>query len=521
VSLSLAACALLVVSTSAPRAQLASSPWPAWRHDPAQTGQSQFDTSSNNGAQKWVFFYAGGGLLVFSPLSSPTLGADGTIYSTPGDDNLYAFNPNGTLKWILPTPWPMDASPAVGADGTIYAPSEGDIRDGYLNAVNSDGTLKWTFQTSFSCESSPAIASDGTIYIYCDDGKLRAINPDGTEKWELAEGFDGTNEYSSPAIGADGTIYFGAADYNLYAVNPDGTLKWVFQTPGDVESSPAIGPDGTIYVGSEFTFGYPHSIAYLFAINPDGSLKWRFQSPNYWVLSSPAIGTDGTIYFGDGLSFWALHPDGSLRWQIYTNNQPVKGSASIGADGTVYFGANDGNIYAVNPDGSIKWKFSIGSPVAIIGSSPAIGADGTIYINVYPFGPNRLYAIGHGVPPTPTPTPTPVPVKLEIRPKSLNFGTVEIGKHKGPKHVIVRNPKGGKKTPGITVTILGLSGGGGPFSVTNGCSVSDLSPGDRCSFEVTFAPTAAVSSTATLMIIDNAEQQSVDLSGKGQAPKNR
>lgn len=488
-----------------------------FRHDSAHTGQSQFDTSTNNGAQKWVFVYAE----LFSPLSSPTLGADGTIYLTPGDDNLYAFNPNGTLKWTFATPWPMDSSPVVGADGTIYAPSEGDIRDGYLCAVNPDGTLKWTFQTGDSCESSPAIGSDGTIYIYCDDGILRAINPDGTEKWELAEGFDGTNEYSSPAIGADGTIYFGSANGNLYAVNPDGTLNWAFQTPGDVESSPAVGPDGTIYVGSEYTNGYPHSIAYLFAINPDGSLKWRFQSPNYWVLSSPAIGTDGTIYFGDGLSLWALHPDGSLRWQIYTNDQPVKGSASIGADGTVYVGANDGNIYAVNPDGSIKWKFSIGSPVAIIGSSPAIGADGTIYINVYTFGPNALYAIGQGVPPTPTPTPTPVPVELKISPRSLNFGTVEVGKHKGPKYVSVRNPKGTKKNPGIEVTVQGLSGGGGPFSVRNGCSVSDLFPGYGCSFEVTFAPTAAVSSTATLMIIDNAEPQSVELSGKGKAPKNK
>jgi outer membrane protein assembly factor BamB len=493
-----------------------------FRHDSAHTGQSQVDTSTNNGVQTWLFVYPGG--TFFAPLSSPTLGADGTIYSTPGDDNLYAFNPDGTLKWTFVTPWPMDSSPVVGADGTIYAPSQGDIRDGYLYAVNPDGTLKWTFQTSFSCESSPAIGSDGTIYIYCDDGKLYAINPDGTTKWVLAEGFDGTNEMSSPAIGADGTIYFGSANYNLYAVNPDGTLKWAFQTPGDVESSPAVGPDGTIYVGSEYTNGYPHSIAYLFAINPDGSLKWRFQSPNYWVLSSPAIGTDGTIYFGDGLSLWALHPDGSLRWQVIPDdtggfNQAVISSPAIGADGAVYVGTNDGKIYAVNPDGSVKWKFPVG--LSLVEGAPAIGADGTVYINVCPFGPNRLYAIGHGVPPTPTPTPTPVPVKLEIRPKSLNFGTVEVGKHKGPKHVIVRNPKGGKKTPGITVTILGLSGGGSPFSVTNGCSVSDLSPGDGCSFEVTFAPTAAVSSTATLMIIDNAEQQSVDLSGKGQAPKNR
>jgi outer membrane protein assembly factor BamB len=518
-----------MVSTSAPRAQLASSSWPTWRHDSAQTGQSQVDTSSNNGAQKWVFFYPAGGVLVFSPLSSPTLGADGTIYSTPGDDNLYAFNPNGTLKWTLTTPWPMDASPAVGADGTIYAPSEGDIRNGYLNAVNPDGTLKWTFQTNFSCESSPAIGSDGTIYIYCDDGILRAINPDGTEKWELAEGFDGTNEYSAPAIGADGTIYFGASDYNLYAVNPNGSLKWVFATPGDVESSPAVGADGTIYVGSEDGGGYPHSIAYLFAINPDGSLKWRFQSPNYWVLSSPAIGTDGTIYFGDGLSLWALHPDGSLRWQIYTNNQPVKGSAAIGADGTVYVGANDGNIYAVNPDGSIKWKFSIGSPVAIIGSSPAIGADGTLYINVYPFGPNRLYAIGNGVPPTPTPTatstpgaktPTPTATstpggKMSLKPNPFKFPASGIGDAPRTKILKITNISSSQPLTGSVGSLASpfTVGRPGPFF---------LGPGEDLKEKITFEPTTAGPMSQSLVVQSSDARKpsvSVTVSGTGVAGK--
>src|SRR5271154_7315847 len=114
-------------------------------------------------------------------------------------------------------------------------------------------------------------------------------------------------------------------------------------------------------------------------------------------------------------------------------------------------------------------------------------------------------------PPSPTPSPTPLPVKLKISPSSLDFGTVEVGTHKGPKRVIVRDPKGDKKTPGLAVAIVGVSGGGGPFSVEDACGVSDLSPGDACSFSVTFAPTAAVSSTATVMIIDNAEQQSVKL----------
>jgi outer membrane protein assembly factor BamB len=519
-ALSLVACALIAVSlTGTPRAQLAASPWPVFRHDSQHTGQSQSDTSTNNGVQKWVFAYPDSGE-DYDPLASPTLGADGTIYSTPGDNNLYAFNPDGTLKWTYAAAWPLGASPAIGADGTIYASSvgvlAGDDSYGYLYAVNPDGTLKWTFQTGSEVESSPAIAADGTIYVYCDDGKLYAINPDGTPKWALAEGLAFTNERSSPAIGGDGTIYFESADGNTYAVNPDGSLKWSFPA-SDGESSPAVGADGTIYVGSLFftVCLYCHDVAALFAINPDGSLKWFYLNPNYSVLSSPAIGVDGSIYFGDGLSLNALTPDGTLKWEVFTDKDQGFGGAvisspAIGADGAVYVGANDNTIYAVNPDGSIKWKFAV---AAYIESSPTIGADGTIYMNVDES--NRLFAIGQGVAPSPTPTATPVPIKLKISPSSLNFGTVEVGKQKGPKHIIVRNPKGGKKTPGIAVTILGVSGGGSPFSVEDGCSVSDLSPGDACSFDVTFAPTAAVSSTATLMIIDNAEQQSVDLSGKG------
>ena len=51
--------------------------------------------------------------------SSPAVGADGTIYVGSDDDNLYALNPNGTLKWKFSTGnWGV--SPAVGTDGTLY-----------------------------------------------------------------------------------------------------------------------------------------------------------------------------------------------------------------------------------------------------------------------------------------------------------------------------------------------------------------------------------------------------------------
>jgi kumamolisin len=120
--------------------------------------------------------------------------------------------------------------------------------------------------------------------------------------------------------------------------------------------------------------------------------------------------------------------------------------------------------------------------------------------------------------PTATATPTPVPVKLTIKPASLNFGTVKVGSDKGPKNVTVSNPKGSKKKPGVTVLMEGLSGAASPFSVTNGCD-APLAPAAKCTIGVTFTPGAAQPYSATLMIIDNAENepQPVKLTGKGKS----
>jgi hypothetical protein len=114
-----------------------------------------------------------------------------------------------------------------------------------------------------------------------------------------------------------------------------------------------------------------------------------------------------------------------------------------------------------------------------------------------------------------------VPVELKLSPHSLNFGTVEVGSHKGPKNITVSNPKGGKKNPGLTVLMQGFSGAGSagsPYSVTNGCD-TPLSPGTKCTIGVTFAPNTTGQQNGTLMIIDNAESepQSVKLSGKGKS----
>ncbi len=55
--------------------------------------------------------------------SSPAIGSNGTIYVGSWDDNLYAINPDGTLKWSYAIGSNIDSSPAKGSGGTIYVGS--------------------------------------------------------------------------------------------------------------------------------------------------------------------------------------------------------------------------------------------------------------------------------------------------------------------------------------------------------------------------------------------------------------
>ena len=78
----------------------------------------------------------------------------------------------------------MRSSPAIGADGTVYVGSWDDN----LYAINMDGSLKWSYATGDEVWSSPAIGADGTVYFGCFDGCLHAVNPDGTAKWSYRTG---------------------------------------------------------------------------------------------------------------------------------------------------------------------------------------------------------------------------------------------------------------------------------------------------------------------------------------------
>ncbi len=273
---------------------------------------------------------------------TPAIGSDGTIYFASqicGGERpngiLYAINPSGKQKWNFTNPNPGEGvdsftSPTIGPDGTIYVSDVG-FR---IFAFNPDGTVKWQLATHGEVVGPPAVAPDGTVYVEIDDPPptgscqqalnkcLVALNSDGTIKWGLFS----FGEFNSPAISSDGTVYIDSS-----AISPDGTVKWA--SPGTF-GSPSIGPDGTIYGTSEQG---------LSAVNQDGSLKWKF--PTGDGGSSVAIGSTGILYFGAGNTFFAVAPNGTLAWQFVI--QPITSDPAIGSDETIYIGSGDGNLYAI------------------------------------------------------------------------------------------------------------------------------------------------------------------------------
>ena len=349
--------------------------------------------AQQDGTQQWRFSVGG-----FVTLCSPALSPDGaTVYigvETTTAGRIVAISArDGGTRWSRVLAEAVESSPTIGADGTVYV---GGI-DGRLYSLRPDGGINWELQLGGFISSSPALGANGTIYVATGDGRLHAITPGGGRLWTFdVSAFAPPDApipliFSSPAIGVDGTLYFGTHDRHVYAVSAEGNFRWAFPTLGAVFSSPAIGRDGTIYVGS--------GDQRLYAIGGDGTRKWDFFT-NGPVDASPAVGADGTIYFASDRSFYALRPDDAgdrLRWRRDINTGSIS-SAAVRADGTIIFGADDGVVRALNPsDGSDKWRFDTRSGQGnLIESSPIVAPDGSIFIGSFD---GALYKLnGNGSP---------------------------------------------------------------------------------------------------------------------------
>ena len=227
---------------------------------------------------------------------------------------------------------PILSSPAIGADGTIYVSTTG----GKLVAVAADGSAtKWSATTNDTLGSSPSIARDGTIYVGSSDHKLYAFDAQGTMKWA----FDaGAAIAGSPAVGGDEVVYVATSDGKLYAVAPDGKQRWVYAAGGAITGAPCVRA-GVVYVGSDDK--KLHAVA-----TEAGALKWTFATLG--AVATPIAAVDGTVYVGsaDG-KLYALTPSGLLYFAVNAKGR-IHAPAAIGDDGTLYV-TTETSLVAIGP----------------------------------------------------------------------------------------------------------------------------------------------------------------------------
>ncbi len=268
--------------------------------------------NAGDGSQKWAFPVSDGNDATDDQISesTPAVDKNGVIYVGSRNGNLYAIDPNGTLKWAKPTGGEVRSSPVVDRtggdyDGTIYVIEV----FGTIRAFNPDGSQRWASTLSGYFSTAPALSKDGSVVYVVDsnDSKLYAINASNSSPaWTSPFYVDlpGNSGSNDPVVdhtdsGFAGTIYHVTDDGQLFAVKPDGNgWRWDKNLNDNSASSPAIGADGVIYVGSDD--------GYLYAISPaDEYVEWSLDTCSISpcttpaVKSDPAIGPDGTVYFGN------------------------------------------------------------------------------------------------------------------------------------------------------------------------------------------------------------------------------
>jgi outer membrane protein assembly factor BamB len=279
-------------------------------------------------------------------LSSPIVDNAGDIYL--GDCNqLFAFRPDGGVKWVVPLPPPRQGDWVAAGDlpvnafttavftadehvlgvtnfgdvlvvdrdsgevlnqpwrlpGLLPPPSEtvplpadlfgGDMLDPSIR--------EWAWQLLFGgnmrSTNTPAVAleTDGRVFVaatsvHTGQGALYALDlQHGPAGIDIQLGFAtdmGPGSGSSPALSLSAEeVYVSDEDGLFYAVNAgSGEIAWLVQTSAGAAAA-AVGGDGTIYA-------LQVQAPALVAITPDGDIRWqsdlgelaRDTLPSSWLL---------------------------------------------------------------------------------------------------------------------------------------------------------------------------------------------------------------------------------------------
>ena len=324
-------------------------------------------------------------------------GKNSPIYFTAMDQRLHSVDQErGVKRWSFQTAGQLVSSPVVGADGTIFFGS----RDHNLYAVSPAGKLRWRQSTAGEVDATPALvgpkgehiavgSDDGNLYVYsAADGKLLWWYPAGAQ---VRGGLVGRK---------DGGVILGAMDGAILAVAPPGPEGQSIKAPAKALASKGVRRLGRQRVGpllprSDGGFVVAGADGVVRAMGGDGWPAWTLGVGRERLGALAQHGDD--LYFSDNRGSLLCLRGGRLRFRLRLDRLPLTDPAVLNsAAGTrILVGSAEGRVWAVTPQGRVAWFYAGANAVSrapvALGNQLALAVMGNEVVGVDPSG-NELWS---------------------------------------------------------------------------------------------------------------------------------
>ncbi len=238
-------------------------------------------------------------------LSAPLVDESGDIYIADSNQ-IWAFRPAGSVKWVVPAPGPSPFASLVFT------------KEGYVGGVTLDGVAVFLSRDDGTQVVAPLALPGGAgpaaapipPSLWAGGLLDPAIVPTVYQMF-LGRVFEVTN---TPAVdpGTGRIFVVGAgqtpAEGALYGIDLTGgqaVIAWTAAVGAGSGTSPAVSPDGRVVYVADGAGALTATDA------AGGGLVWTAAGSS---VTSVTVGGDGTLYTG-GAAVTALNPaDGSVKW---------------------------------------------------------------------------------------------------------------------------------------------------------------------------------------------------------------
>ncbi|MBW2267323.1 MAG: PQQ-binding-like beta-propeller repeat protein [Deltaproteobacteria bacterium] len=353
-------------------------------------------------ADYWTWRALGGSAV----LTAPTLSPDGrTLYVTTGKSaghsNLHAYGLDGELRWrSLPwrdatlgvDPCAILSSPIVASDGGIYV---GDCNQ--LYAFAPDGAVKWVvplppLQQGDSRFSDELAINALTTAVFTKQGYLLGVTNFGDViVLDRSSGVSVARPFRLPGLLPPASTVLPMVG-SLFAdglVDPQ-IREWAWQLlmGGRMRSAntPAVDEmTGRIFVAATSANAGQGALYALDLHEVADGLEVRIAHATDMGVgsgSSPALSPDGArVHVSDeeGLFYAIDARRGGVVWSVETKSAAA--AAAVGSNGDIYsLQARGPAVVAITPDGRIKWESDLKALAAeklprswLLGAAVAMG----------------------------------------------------------------------------------------------------------------------------------------------------